>query len=528
MSRNRLGLSLVLAALGFACHSSSSSGGGLKTLTGPQTGTVTVNLTSGKVTVTNPQALKVTAAATYDDPTDQVTLSLVVRNNSKSILHNPKVLVTGLSEGTVTGDGSFGPAPIDGVASSPYFYLGPNSMGSKDEAMADVVIDGVTGAANDFSLDLEVVFHPWLIVPSGFDDITGEDSSGTGEGFALDASGLSYKGDNGPNFQPTAVSADTGVIYMGSRNQPAVAMLDLTTMSVTYGDSLVGGTIAFDQTGAVGFIDGPEMSPDGNYLYAVSNHTHVYDNTTYVPGAVTLHKLNASTLAEVDSLVVYEPVVPPVDGGSSPQYRGRAISMNSDGTLGAIPLLRLGLVAYVNLETMELIDTDDVTEGTQLFDVNGTSAEPRMVAMAPDGSAIYVAYSYDSGIDGTLDVIDTATGTITTSAPPTLETFAGPGMLKFGPDGRLYYGRVYLSGTGAGLSIYDPGTDTWIEIPDSDYCYSLAFSADGSTYYVNDYDEGQFRMYDIATDALLTFEASGLDELENTATGIGHGFVITD
>lgn len=536
MSRKQLGLAAALAVLGFGCSSGSSGGGGdsLVTLSGPQTGTISVDLSNGEVSITKPQAIKLSAEATYDDPTDQLTISLTAQNYSTSTLHNAKVLVTTLSEGGVTGDGAFGAAAGDGEPVPPYIYFGPNSLAPKDEATGEIIVTGVTGVSADWSMDLELVFHPWFITGSAY-DIAGEDASGSGQDFTLDTSELSFD-DGRASFVPSALSSDGQKVYMGCRNQPAVAFLDLTTMTTTFSEDLTGGgSIAFDGTGSVGSVDGPTMSPDGNYLYAVLNLAHFYPGGTYPPGEITLLKLNADDLTIAESLVVFDPPTTEeagvlADGAPVTEYRGRSLSVNGDGTRGALPIMRLGLVAYVDLENMVLIDTYPIDLGTPTGDGGGggfTTTETRFAAISPDASMIAVAFSYSSGSDGTLALVSTTDGSITTITPPTAETFAGPGALQFGPDGRLYFGRNHLAATGAGLSIYNPATDTWIEQADVDGCAGIFFSSDGASYYVKDYGDGDLHAFDVETDAILTFEASGLDALTNTYSGNGHGLVVT-
>lgn len=525
MHRLRLGLALAACTFAVACHSSSGGGSGSTgpvVLSGPQTGSLSIDLATGTAQVTaQPQALELDAQAAYDAAAERVTVTLGTGNNSTATLHNAKLLVRSLSEGSVVGDGVFGPA--GGVAPPPYVYLGPSSIAPGESTANDFVIEGVTGAQPVLSIDFELAFHPWLFTPGGYRVLAGEDASGSGQRIGVDLTAFGFfatdpDGSHDTQFQPALASDDGRFVYLTCRNQPAVAVLDTTTMAVTLSNDLTGGVLANDGTGSVGHVSGLSASPDGSLLYAVLNHTHSFrHNQTYPPTTVDLVVLNEVTLSIAATLTVFEPATG-VGTGEFLEFRGRKLSVTADGAFGALPITRTGLVAYIDLADLQV---------AELFDVSGSHLDPRFAAISPDGGEVYIAYnSNDLPSDGTLDVLDVATGLLSPLSPPTPGAANFVGALEFGPDGRLYYGRNH--GTEPGLSIYDPATGTWVEQPEARSGSGVAFAADGSRYYVHDNDDGDLHVFDAATDAPLPFDASGLSSLPNAGGGFGHGLVVTD
>ncbi|MCZ6596089.1 MAG: WD40 repeat domain-containing protein [Planctomycetota bacterium] len=497
-------MAVLPALLVPACHDSSS----WRNLIGPQTGSLSVSIATGKVNVvTQPQALTLSGTAVLDSPASTLTVSLLLQNISNQIVFNPKILVTNLNEGTVTGDGTFG-----GGGGDPYVYYGPKSMRSGASVTRDIVIDGVSGTIPDITLDVEIVFHPMFFVSSDYDVLMAVDSSGTNQTFLIDGLPLGYQGDNFFDmvFLDGVASPDGRFIYMGSRNQPALTILDTTTLLPVMGKDLTGnGNIAFDSTGTIGSVDAVTMSPDAKHLYAVLNEgAHaVRFSGTYNTPEVSVVKIRRSDLSVVGRLTLLDPGAPFIE------HRGHKASLSADGSLGVVAVTEQGLVFLFDAVSMTLLQT---------FDVSTTSTELRLAALAPDGSTIYAAYIDN---DGTLDVIDVATGGVSTLALPTPETSLNwVGALTFGPDGRLYYTRVTQS---PGLSIYDPVSMTWVEQTVVGACYGVAFSADGTTYYANDYDNSEIHAFDIATDAIIPNEADGGPTIPHSNWVWGHCFIVT-
>jgi DNA-binding beta-propeller fold protein YncE len=141
---------------------------------------------------------------------------------------------------------------------------------------------------------------------------------------------------------------------------------------------------------------------------------------------------------------------------------------------------------------------------------------------------------YNTGSDGTLIAIDVATGTSNPLPPPTLDgdTNNSIGALTFGPDGRLYYLRPYDMDV-PNVSIYNRTTLTWNEFdppPGVGFpeAVGIAFSADGTRYFVFDRNNRRVAVYDTATDALVLNPADGSDALPtNNLTRWGHPSMVT-
>jgi hypothetical protein len=521
---------LVSAALVAGCSSGSS--GGNPALTGPQTGSVSVNLATGVVSVPDQaQGIAFSGSAAYDDPTDTVTLSLSIKNTSKTLLQNAKVLFTSVSEGTIIGDGTYATfTPADG-GGVPYVYYGPESVLSNGSVTRDITIENVTGAAANLLVDLEVKVHPWIFLPTYWSGIQAVDASGSGQSLNIEGNdiiGTAFRSSGWLSVMPSAVSEDGRYVYFGHINQPAIGRLDMTDLSFTLGESLMDTPLAFDGTGPIGSVEHLTTSPDGNYIYAVLNaDAHLYAASGQFPTAtVELIKLNAKTMAEVDRVTVYEPVALAGDGGGSSSIRGRPLSISADGTLGALPITEAGLVSLINLTSMTLVDTDSVTPGEQGFDVSATGTGARFAAISPDKLSICVAHQTSDSPDGTLDSIDVATGGIVAMAPDTAAP-AGEhraAFLTYGPDGRLYYGRGNSAVT-PGVSIFDPQSDTWTELDSDVDALGIAFSS--SAYYLWDEATEQVRAYSLSTDQELSFEATGVPGISLPGAGSGHGLLLT-
>ena len=509
-------------ALGlFAVACSSGGGSSKKPLTGAQTGSASVNLATAALSVVSPKQIKVSGTAVVDDGADTVTLSLTLKNGSKSVLHNPKLTFSAVSEGAVTGDGSFGPAPIEGGGVQ-YVYYGPESIAPGGEVSRDIEITGVVSTSGDLTMDLEVLVHPWIFLPFNDDGVYAVDGSGTGEELDILDAEIELLGFDGDTWMRVdAASPDSRYVYYTNRNQPAVLTFDTVAQTLTLGDSVMGGTLAFDGSGVVGCFDGLTPSPDGAYLYGTLNHgAHLSTQTSTnwpTPTMVEVLKLNAKTLNVVDRVTVWEPPVPSPGEGGGPLYdddiRGRTVSVSTTGTYGALTVTGTQEVLLLNLDSMTVMDS---------WLVSGYNA--RQAAVNADATQIAVCYTWRDDSAGELEVIDTATDVVSALVPPTLDggTSTYSPVLTYGPDDRLYYGRAY-NGSVPGLSIYDPSGPSWVELTGVT-CNALAFRED--RYYLYDDSNGMLHMYDY-TDAELTFPATGAAGLAVNASW-GHGLVITD
>jgi len=524
MFHKTLSVTLMGAALLAGCSSSSS---GKKPLSGAQTGSTTIDLGTEDVAFTQPKQIKMDGTATYDDVADTVTVALTLTNKSKTVLHNPKVLVSGVSEGAVTGDGTYGLSPTEGAASD-YVYFGPESIPPGGTASRDVEFTGVTGVGTELTFDVEIIQNAWAFVPANDDGIQAVDISGTGNEIDLFNLGeIQDFGWDGDSWQwCAAMSPDTRYVYYTNRNQPAIITFDTVDQTLTMGESLIGGDILYDATGVLGCIDGLTTSPDGETLYAtVSHDVHIASNTgDYpTPSMIEVVKLSAKNLSVKGRVTVWtDPGPPPVslsgEGGGSPPYnpeiRGRQISVTPDGTRGAVSISGASECSLLNLSSMSVIDT-----------YTTAGFHPRYAAVSPDADYIVVNYTWRDDSDGTLEMIDTDTGVGTDLIPDTLDagTSTYSPFLEWGPDGRLYYGRAWNASV-PGLSIWEPVGDTWVEVTGL-YGNAIHFGED--YYALFDDQNSELHMYDY-TDVELDFPATLTSPLATTVGSWGHGLVVTE
>jgi hypothetical protein len=96
--------------------------------------------------------------------------------------------------------------------------------------------------------------------------------------------------------------------------------------------------------------------------------------------------------------------------------------------------------------------------------------------------------------------------------------------LRFGPDGRLYYGRKAVDGVNVsvlGVSIFDVSTPAEVHHHDLESVNALVFAPDGQSYYVWKRSGGVVSKFDIGTDAAATFVGLGT-ETASFGDGFGH------
>ena len=487
-----------------------------------QTGDISVDLGTGVVTVNNqPTMLPLMGTAVYDNVLMTLTIDLTAQNDFPRLLNNLKVLVSNLNEGTVTGDGNFG--------GTPYVHYGLDALDLGASAVAQIVVDGVTGATDPITFDVEFLNHRMLYGDGRWDvGLIRIDASGTGINDAISSEPLGYNGAvDDSSFDDGVVSPDGKFVYVANRNQPAITVIDTTTGTASIGIDLTTGgpAIAFDATGSVGFTDSVDVSPDGQFLYTVLTEGD-HPGSSDVQGAraatdVYLVKVNRATLVE-DSRVQ-------LVAADATFAKGKGFDMDSAGTVGAVCIKELGQVFMVDLTTMAIIDTDPLTAGDQPFDVSATSTDPRQVAVSPAGDTLYVAYAGFG--TGALDVIDVGTGLIT-PLPLLSPTVDGQiGEFGFGQDGRLYYENPESSATEAALSIYTPsGGGSWVEVfsPSTGVnAYGMAFTEDGSRYYLFDASSKALHEFDATTDTIVPNEADGGLTIPGSEIDSGHASMVS-
>ncbi|MHC5011154.1 MAG: YncE family protein [Planctomycetota bacterium] len=485
----RLGGGLFTLVLALAACGGGSGGGAPPpppiVEPGAQAGTLSVDLGTGAVSVPTQPANLVLSATGMWDGMNTLTIDLSILSNYPRLLFNLKALIAAVNQGTASGtDGTFG--------GDPFYYYGPEALAPGTSRLETLTLNGVDGTVDPVVVDLAFLNHPTLISSGGYQDIGFADSAGTNLGANIEPHGLNFagfSGDGGAGEQG-ALSPDARFLYLGSRSNPGLTVWDLTTLNGVVGLDLSGGGIAFDGTGAVGAVDSVAMSPDAQFLYVLlmlGQHNHCFDTNWQVgssgpttptggvargtPPQFELVKVHRATLTEVGRTVLAATgtSTDPLD-----RSRMRFIRMNAAGTLAAIGYQMEGLVLLVDLATLGVVNT---------YDVSAVSKDVRCVALSPDGSKIYVSYREDGRFaptnDGTLSVIDVASGMIAPLVPPTVDASPdnNPMSLEFGPDGKLYYVRNTGGVAFPSLSVYDPATMLWAEHAESPVANGVAFGS---------------------------------------------------
>ncbi|MGV0853323.1 Ig-like domain-containing protein [Mycolicibacterium phlei] len=250
----------------------------------------------------------------------------------------------------------------------------------------------------------------------------------------------------GPAPTAVAVTAD-GFIYVTESGAAGVTVVDPHTFTTT---TVAAGT-------------GPNSiaaGPDGNVFVTngESDTLSIIDTQTGSSAAISVG-VNPNTVT-VDS-----------DGALS-------VTNNYDNTVSVIKH-PVGEVTTGEVST-GTVTTGTVTTGavTGTGYTIATGGGPSRVVVSPDGRYAYIA----SAENGTVSIIDPATGTVTTI--PT-----GPGAGDYGdvvvtPDGRFAY--VINSGGPGGhtLSIINPANGTATTIPVGFSVFSVAVSPDSRYAYV--------------------------------------------
>jgi sugar lactone lactonase YvrE len=499
---------------------------------------LSVDLGTNTLSIVQPANLTLSGTAVYDDAADTVTIDLTILNSGfPRLIFNLKTLVTALAEGTVTGDGTF--------SGDPFVYYGPEALAPGAMTTRQVVINGVTGAVDPATADLELLDHVMAYVPGGGYGGTPNlaiDTSGSGMSGMVDHFALAFSGAGGDNgIQDAVISPDGRFLYLAARNQPMLIVVDTTTLTAVAGGDLTGNNnIQFDQTGSIGFVDGVVMSPDTLFLYAlVTEGCHNYStegsNITGYGGpslvantTAWLVKLNRATLQEVGRVALT------TNNAGAPSVGAKGLSLSPNGLRAACCLKNQGEVYLVETPTMTLFDADLGMAGSPPFDVSGHSLRPRHTTFSADGNTLYVAHSGGTD-DKSLDVIDLTTRTVSPLAATA--NFAGysyseTGDLVLGPDGRLYYTHPYKD-TFPGLSIYDFGGGTWTDFhmaPDFISPNAMTFSSDGTRYWLYHNSGGpddRLYQFEVGTDALVPNEADGADFIPLPSNGWGHTCVVS-
>ena len=506
------GWACAILSLG-ACHDHSS-----KTITPwPQTAELRISLASGQVTVDQqPDEYELSGSASYDDVAGTVTVALAIRNRSGRVLHNLKLLVDGVSEGSVAGDGTFGAMPAKMPRS--YVYYGPEALVDDAQVSRDVAILGVSGEEDIVTLRVELRTDPWIF-NSGW-NIVGLDASGSGQELVFDGLILGELAFDLPSTMRVRGSSPDGrYLYLTGRNQPAILVADLATLEVSWSDPLIEGALQTDGTGAVGAVSALSFSPDGSLVYAVvlrDAHLGAERNLT----SIELVKLDAQDLTELDRLVVLDAVEGPY--GSQPSARTQRMPISADGSRGILAITRVSYVQVVDLDSFTLVDSDPGTAGVQGVDVSAVLNVPRFSALSLDGRTAYLV-SAQGPASPVIHVVDLETGALDTLSPPTMLPGAAARSVDVGPDGRVYLVHAEDTNPIVGVSIYDPADGSWIEHVDPHN--QLTFDQD--VYWVQHRDgEHSLRAFAYETDLSVPVPATGAGGIPTEHAFWAHGMTL--
>lgn len=519
---------LAVSLLFCGCGGGGGGGGGGPVVAGigAQTAKIEIDLATLAITVTEaPTHLTLTPepAANWIGLGTPLTFGLGIENGYGRLLFNLKAVVESISDvaGTATGDGTF-----DGKQ---FFYYGPNALDVAAMANGAITLENLSSDTGTLELELTFLNHKMFFGSNGYydGDLYANDGAGTGMSHFIDIGqfGSSGQGDstssgNGTPFEGCC-SADGRYAYFGCRNQPAIIILDTTTMTPTLGTDLTGADNIKhdgDGTGSWGFTRGVTMSPDGQFLY-VMLHTNaemyecsisVYDDLN---GTIELVKLNRATLAEVSRVTILSGI---------DEVHAHPLRISSDGTRGSCSLHVYDSSYGHPTVTVQgkIVALNLVTMTPTIHDVSSVGLEVERATVTPDGQSIYLAFS-DSSFGG-LYRMPFLGGAITEVGPAiTGFTWQYCKKLDFGPDGRLYIVAY------SGFAIYNPATNTMSEPARSNNAaYGLGFCASEGRYYVMR-DDSLIECRAVGTDSIVPSPADGDDEIASPDHSEGHSFLIS-
>jgi YVTN family beta-propeller protein len=153
-----------------------------------------------------------------------------------------------------------------------------------------------------------------------------------------------------------------------------------------------------------------------------------------------------------------------------------------------------GARVYVSGFFPSEVSVIDTATNTVIATIPVASGAPSQVAVSPDGSRVYVA-----NLGGTMSVIDTATNTVTATIP--LANSADE--MAISPDGTRIYATHLFEDT---VSVIDTASNTvTATISVSELPRSVAVSPDGSrAYVVGGFGDGNVSVIDTATNTVTT------------------------
>jgi hypothetical protein len=441
----------------------------------PQTGTLTIDVGAGTVTVDDTRALSFFDVSGDNVVFDAGTVSfdLTVTPDGPNLLNNVKVVVTGITslvDPTMTNsDGNIADGgDLDG---EPFRYYGPGAMVDGEGVTRTFSVNPAL-VNSVFTVDFVIVRDRGVLITQWANNPdTGGQMYDFGSQLSVGTLPRPMTYDN-PNlatdrasYRGAVLSWDGRFMIAGSRNAARVEKVDLVTMEV------VGG-LDIDIDRAEGGVSDVIANQARTRLYAIVNdgmHTASWQPSVEdyearlatnrdVPDGndVWVVEIDPETLEEVGRVSL---------GGGNILYRGRRGTISPDDRSLAVPAGEVwrklpdpdlpdytSFVHLVDLSTMTTVDTDDEEDGTQPIDLTGTVCATVAVFTA-DGSRLVVNQNYNT--DGTLPAL----GAVIDLGDFTVEPFdPQEGNTEFGIKGfaALPDGRVVLGGDFTGLLVLDP------------------------------------------------------------------------
>lgn len=445
---------------------------------GPQTGTVSIDLATGAVTVTSPShfTLEGTSVVSTGKGTS-IDLSLSLTSTLARRVFHPKLAVTNLNDGETDAD-----AEHEG---DDVFWFGPEAMLPGVAVDGGFGIYGLDGSTDPITFEFEIRDHQGALHPeTSSDPAQFTDLSGTGLADEIDTGPIGYKSSEGQMTRGFMLE-DGSVAYGGARNEPVLAMLDTETLTISTALNLT-------RTGTNGYGSVPAVrqSPDGRWIYATFAESHLYDSHNGASDwGMDLVKIDAATMTVVGRAEL--------KGDWSDDAMPRNFSLSANGRWAAVIIRDMGRVFVVNTVTMTVLDGDPTDEdegGLDLEGFNGPDAAahcptycardiPNAVALSADGSTLYISYRNDSLVD----VIDVATWGLTAtwlhpSDSPDNDNYAAE--LYLHSDGNLYW----VSGRGGTVAMDSAGTGTQL-IGDEDDHLGASWGHKGRILYIKTKDD---------------------------------------